>query len=166
MFCGMSKDKSEKKEKKCECKHENKKLKAKEEKVDELTTDLKRLQAEFENFQKRTDKEKEDFQKYASANVISDLLPVIDSLEQGIKHNKEFIAVYEQLNSILAKKGLSKIEVNAGDEFDHDTMECLMQEESKIPEGKVAQVLSTGYMLNDKILRLTKISISKQKEEN
>ena len=105
-------------------------------------------------------------------DMMLELLPVIDSLKQGIKHNEDFVPVYEQLNSILKKNGLSQIEVNVGDEFDHDTMECLMQEESKIKEGKVAQVLSTGYMLKDKILRTTKISISKKienkenKEEN
>jgi molecular chaperone GrpE len=141
----------------CNCEDKNKK-------IEELTADLKRIQAEFENYQKRTEKQNIEFRQYASANIISDLLPVVDSLEQGIKHNKELVLVYEQLLSILNKSGLSKIEVNVGDEFDHENMECLMQEESELAEGKVAQVLLTGYMLKDKILRLAKISISKKKE--
>jgi molecular chaperone GrpE len=157
--------KDEKSTKECSCKNKN-------DKINELTIDLKRIQAEFENYQKRTEKQNADFREYASANIISELLPVVDSLEQGIKHNKELVLVYEQFSSILAKNGLTKIEVNVGDRFDHDKMECLMQEESKIVEGRVAQVLSTGYMLKEKILRPTKISISKKienkesKEEN
>ncbi|MFA5763409.1 MAG: nucleotide exchange factor GrpE [archaeon] len=141
----------------CNCEDKNKK-------IEELTIDLKRIQAEFENYQKRSEKQNMEFRQYASASIISDLLPVVDSLEQGIKHNKELVLVYEQLLSILNKSGLKKIEVNVGDEFDHENMECLMQEESELADGKVAQVLSTGYMLKDKILRLTKISISKKKE--
>jgi len=135
--------------------------------VEELTLDLKRLQAEFENYQKRSQKQNEDFKLFANASLLDDLLPVLDSLEIGIKHNKEFVAVYEQLFSILKKKGLVRIEVNVGDKFDHDIMDCLMQENNpKLKEGTVVQVLSTGYKLNGRILRTTKISINKLNNEN
>jgi molecular chaperone GrpE len=137
------------------------------EKILELTLDLKRLQAEFENYIKRSQKENNEFKEYASANIISDLLPVLDSLEQGIKHNTEFTAVYEQLYSILKKNGLEKIIVNVGDEFDHNTMDCLMQESNELlNEGVVAKVLSTGYKLKGKILRTSKISINKLNSES
>lgn len=136
-------------------------------KIEELTIDLKRLQAEFENYRKRSEKENEDFRKFSNANLIEQLLPVLDSLEQGIKHNKEFTMVYEQLYSILKKNRLLKIEVNVGDDFDHETMDCLMQETNeKLKDGQVTQVLSTGYKINDKILRTTKIAINKLKKEN
>jgi molecular chaperone GrpE len=141
--------------------------KEKDEKIDELTNDLKRLQAEFENYQKRNEKNNQEYKQYATADIITELLPVVDSLEQGIKHDKEFTQVYEQLLSILKKKGLEKIEVNVGDDFNHDIMDCLMQEENKeMEEGKVVNVLSTGYKLNGKILRTTKISINKFQEKN
>ncbi len=137
------------------------------EKIAELTIDLKRLQAEFENYIKRSQRENNEFREYASASIISELLPVLDSLEQGIKHNIEFTAVYEQLYSILKKNGLEKIIVNVGDEFDHNTMDCLMQEsDKKLSEGVVAKVLSTGYKLKGKILRTSKISINKIEEKN
>jgi molecular chaperone GrpE len=140
--------------------------KEKDEKIEELTNDLKRLQAEFENYQKRNDKTNQEYKQYAHADLISELLPVIDSLEQGIKHDKEFTQVYEQLMAVLKKKGLERIEVNVGDDFDHEIMDCLMKEENKeLEEGKVVNVLSTGYKLNGKILRTTKISINKKSEE-
>lgn len=132
-------------------------------KIEELTNDLKRVQAEFENFQKRIDKQNCEFKEFASAKLIEDLLPVLDSLENGIKHNKEFVQVYEQLFSILKKNGLEKIVVNIGDNFDHEIMDCLMQEKNNsFNEGVVVQVLSTGYKLKGKILRTTKISINKK----
>ncbi len=134
-------------------------------KINELVNDIKRLGAEFENYRKRTQKENNEFKELASANLISDLLPVLDSLEMGIKHNKEFVSVYEQVYSILKKNGLEKMHVNVGDEFDHNKMDCLMQESVKdLDEGVVAQVLSTGYMLKGKILRTVKISINKKDE--
>ncbi|MDD3160051.1 MAG: nucleotide exchange factor GrpE [Candidatus ainarchaeum sp.] len=133
----------------------------------DLTESLKRLQAEFENYQKRTEKQNQEYKEFASANLIEQLLPVIDSLEQGIKHTKEFMPVYEQLNSILKKNGLEKINVCVGDEFNHETMECLMQESNKnLGDGVVAQVLSNGYILKGKILRHTKISINKLENNN
>jgi molecular chaperone GrpE len=132
-------------------------------KIQELTDSLKRLQAEFENYQKRTDKQNCEVREFASAKLIDDLLPVVDSLEQGIKHNKEFVLVYEQLLSILKKNGLEKINVNVGDKFDHETMECLMQESKpELKDGVVSQVLSTGYFLKGKILRHTKIGINQK----
>ncbi len=155
--------------KECECEKEksNYICDSKEAKIEELTNDLKRIQADFDNYQKRTEKQNNEFREYASARLIDELLPVLDSLEQGVKHNKDFVQVYEQLFSILKKNGLEKIDMNVGDNFDHDLMDCLMQETNpKLKEGKVAQVLSTGYKLKGKILRTTKISINKLNESS
>jgi len=127
-----------------------------------LTNTLKRLQADFENYQKRTERQNNEFRQFASASIIEQLLPVLDSLEQGMKHSKELVLIHDQLNSILKKNGLEKIVATKGCNFDHDKMECLMQEECKeVEEDKVANVLLTGYTLNGKILRLAKVSIRK-----
>lgn len=156
-----SKSISEKQEGKEASKHE------KDAKIEELTNDLKRLQAEFENYRKRSEKENSEYREYSSANIIEQVLPVLDSLEQGIKHNPDFTQVYEQLYSILKKNGLEKMNVNVGDDFDHDTMDCLMQEcDEKLEEGKVVKVLSMGYKLKGKILRTAKISINKIEKKN
>lgn len=148
--------------------HTNKEKKsrdrAQDEEINELKNTLKRIQAEFENYQKRNERETEEFKKIANAGLIEDLLPVLDTLEHGIIHNKEFASVKEQMESILRKKGLERIEVKKGDDFDHEKMECLMNEEDpKVEEGKVAKVLVNGYMLEGRILRPAKISINKLK---
>jgi molecular chaperone GrpE len=132
-----------------------------ESKVKELTETLQRLQAEFENVQKRNVKQNEEFRVFANAKLIEELLPVLDALEQGVLHNKELVLVYEQLLSILKKNGLQKIQIKEGQMFDHDKMECLLQEKNeKLCDGAIVSVLLTGYLLNGKILRLAKVSVN------
>lgn len=140
-------------------------LRTDELKVKELTETLQRLQAEFENYQKRTTKQNAEFREFASASLMEQLLPVLDSLEQGITHNKEFVHIHEQLYSILKKNGLAKIEVCEGQDFNHETMECLMSEAcEKHKDDSVAKVLLTGYWLNGKVLRHAKVSVVKNKK--
>ncbi len=137
------------------------------EKESELTDALKRLQAEFENYIKRSQKENSEQRIYANAKLVEDLLPVLDALEQGIIHNKEFVAIYEQLIGILKKNGLEKISIKEGQAFEHDEMDCLMQEENeKIKEGNVCKILLSGYKLNGKILRHAKVSVAGKINEN
>jgi molecular chaperone GrpE len=127
----------------------------------EMKETLQRLQAEFENYQKRTQRESVHFQTIANASLMSDLLPVLDTLEHGIIHNKDFVAIKEQLEKILQKKGLQKIVVEKGNDFDHDKMECMLNEHcDDVSEGKVATVLVNGYTLNGRVLRPTKVSIA------
>jgi molecular chaperone GrpE len=133
-------------------------------KIKELTETLQRLQAEFENYQKRTHKNNLEFKEFANASLIEQLLPVLDTLEQGVKHNKEFVLIYEQLYAILKKNGLEKIQVSEGKSFDHEVMDCLMKEDSEFEEDKVVKVLLNGYFLNKKVLRPTKVSISSGKK--
>jgi len=130
-------------------------------KIKELTETLQRLQAEFENFQKRNIKQNEDFKIIANAKLIEDLLPVLDSLEVGMKHSKDLVIVHEQLIGILKKNGVIKIKAEKGNNFDHDKMDCLMQETcANLKEGVVANVLMDGYLLNGKVLRLAKVSVN------
>ncbi len=130
-------------------------------KIKELTESLQRLQAEFENFQKRNAKQNDEFKVFANAKMIEDLLPVLDSLEQGMTHSKDLVIVYEQINGILKKKGLEKIQLKKGMNFDHNEMECLMQEsDPKLALDSVVNVLMQGYKLNGKILRLARVSVN------
>lgn len=135
--------------------------------ITELTDTLKRVQAEFENYQKRAEKENGEFRKYANAKIIEEILPVLDTLEQGIIHNKCFVGVQEQLMQILRRNGLEKIGIREGNDFDHETMECMLKEKNeKTGEGKVARVLLNGYKLNGKVLRHAKVSVNKQEAKN
>lgn len=135
-------------------------------KLDENTNLLQRLQAEFENFKKRTDKEKSDFVKFSTCNIITKLLPILDNFELAIKNKEnkdEFIAgvemIYEQFLQTLQDAGLEKIRAE-GCEFDPYKHEALLQEESE-NDNIVLQELQTGYVLGDKVLRHTKVKIGK-----
>jgi len=146
-------------------KHEQKPWRVKtsgnEEKIKELIETLQRLQAEFENYQKRSEKQTEEFKSFANAKLILELLPVLDSMEHGMKHNEELTHLHEQLFAILKKKGLEVIPVEQGQKFDHDTMECMLSEKnSAVGEDAVASILVTGYTLNGKILRPAKVSVN------
>lgn len=132
-----------------------------ETRIKELTETLQRLQAEFENYQKRSARQNDEYKVFANAKLIEELLPVLDSLEAGMVHNKELVIVHEQIIAILKKNGVEKIKAEKGMNFDHDKMECLMQEKNdKLKDGAVANVLIAGYKLNGKILRLAKVSVN------
>lgn len=138
----------------------------KDAKINELTESLQRLQAEFENFKKRTDKEKQDFCKYAEKELMVELLPVLDNFELALKNtkdNSEFIKgvelIYSQLVSGLEKKGLKIIETQG--KFDPHKHEVLLQEESDKDSGEILEELQKGYQLNETILRTAKVKVSK-----
>ena len=117
-----------------------KKLEEKSSKIEELTDTLKRLQAEFENYKKWNAKEKVDFIKYAHADLIAQMLPVLDSFEIALKNTSDkdkFIEgmkiVYAQLHSMLEAEGLKPIKAT-GEKFDPYKHDVLMKEESDKPE--------------------------------
>ena len=146
--------------------HELKQPEEKTQKIEELTDTLKRLQAEFENFKKRIEKEKTEFVKYAHADIIEKMLPVLDSFEIALKNTNDqekFVEgmkiIYAQLYSILEAEGLKPINA-AGENFDPYKHEVLLKEESDKPEGTILEEFQKGYMLNDKVLRLSKVKIS------
>ncbi|MBI2658893.1 nucleotide exchange factor GrpE [Candidatus Woesearchaeota archaeon] len=143
-----------------------KQLDEKSQKIDELTDTLKRLQAEFENYKKWNTKEKAEFAKYAHADVIAQMLPVLDSFEIALKNTNDkdkFIEgmkiVYAQLHSMLEAEGLRPIKA-AGEKFDPYRHEVLMKEESDKPEETILEEFQKGYMLNDKVLRHSKVKVS------
>ena len=135
-------------------------------KNEKLTDTLKRLQAEFENYKKRIDKEKTEFVKYAHADIIQSMLPVLDSFEIALKNTNDkekFVEgikiIYAQFHSILEAEGLKPIKAN-GEKFDPYKHEVLMKEESDKPEDTILEEFQKGYMLNDKVLRHSKVKIS------
>ena len=127
-----------------------------------------RLFAEFDNFKKRTSKERFEIFKTANAEVMSALIPVLDDFERGMKEiekaeNNELFTgiqlIYNKLNETLRAKGLKSVEVNAGDDFDTDKHEAITQIPAPTEDlkGKIVDVVETGYALNDKIIRYAKV---------
>ena len=139
--------------------------------IEDLTDSLQRLQAEFENYRKRIEKEKEEFVKYAKAELMQKLLPTIDTFEIALKSAKDsekFVKgmemVYAQLVSTLQSEGLKPIEA-AGKKFDPYLHEVMLKEKSDKDDDIVLEELQKGYMLNDKVLRHSKVKISEKAEK-
>ena len=131
-----------------------------------------RLLAEFENFKRRTSKERIELFKTAGQEVIKDLLPSLDDVdraEQVVANAKDLEAVKEgikliseKLKNTLSQKGLKEIECK-GLEFNTDLMEAITEIPAQTEElkGKVVDVLEKGYTLNEKIIRYAKVVIGK-----
>lgn len=136
-------------------------------KIISLTDSLQRTQAEFENYKKRTEITNQENIKYASKEIILTLLPILDNFELAIKHtsdSKEFIKgielVYSQFLDVLESQGLKQIK-SKDEQFDPAKHEALMQEYSKKQKGIILEEFQKGYSLNDKVIRQTKVKVSK-----
>ena len=124
-----------------------------------------RLYSEFENFRRRTAKERIDLITTASREVIEAMLPVMDDFERAIKAgegseaNEGTILIYNKFKNILEGKGLKRMEINAGDEFDddfHDAITQIPAPEKKLA-GKIVDVVEPGYFLGEKVIRFAKV---------
>ena len=137
--------------------------KKKKQDTKEITILLKQVQADFENYQKRTEKEKQDFLEYSSQEMIKELLPILDSFDHALKNtkNKDIEALHNQLWSLLSSKGLEKIKA-LDQKFDPFLHEALMQEASDKEEGTVIEELQAGYRFKDNVIRPTKVKVAKK----
>lgn len=139
--------------------------------LDDLTDTLQRLQAEFENYKKRIARDSIMMMKCANEDLIKELLPVIDNFELALKNAKqkdEFYKgmelIYSQIKELLENNGLKHIQCK-GVKFDPYFHEALMAEESDNEQNMVLDELQKGYMLNDRVIRHSKVKISKKKRQ-
>ncbi len=128
-----------------------------------------RLFAEFENYKKRTSRERIELFKTASQDVMLSLLPVLDDFERALLHaeddkeaehlRKGVLLIYQKLLSTLEKNGLAKIEVAQGDTFNADEHEAITQipAPSDDLKGKIIDVVEKGYKLGEKVIRFPKV---------
>lgn len=128
-----------------------------------------RLFAEFENYKKRTSRERIELFKTASQDVMVSMLPVLDDFERALLHTEDdkeaehlrkgVLLIYQKLLSTLEKNGLTKIEVVQGDTFNADTHEAITQVAAPSDElkGKIIDVIEKGYKLGDKVIRFPKV---------
>jgi len=144
-----------------------------QEELTEANNKYLRLYAEFDNYKRRTSKERIEFLQTAGKEVIGDLLTVLDDFERALKAMedaqditavKEGIElVYQKLKSILSKKGLKEME-SIGKEFNADFQEAITRIPAPSPElaGKVIDEVEKGYFLNDKVLRYAKVVVGSE----
>lgn len=127
-----------------------------------------RLFAEFENYKRRTTKERIELYKTAGQEVIQALLPVVDDFDRALNefkgdkddvHVKGMTLISNKFKETLKSKGLEEMEVKAGDAFDADQHEAITQipAPSKKLKGKIVDVIEKGYKLGDKIIRFPKV---------
>ncbi|OLP16377.1 nucleotide exchange factor GrpE [Leptolyngbya sp. 'hensonii'] len=139
--------------------------------VEERTTQYMRIAADFDNFRKRTQKEKEDQEVQIKCSTISELLPVVDNFERARAHlkpqteqemniHKSYQGVYKQLVECLKRVGVSPMR-SEGKEFDPAYHEAVMRESTdQYPEGTVIEELVRGYLLGERVLRHAMVKVA------
>ncbi|GAA4955267.1 nucleotide exchange factor GrpE [Algibacter agarivorans] len=145
---------------------------------EKLETELKqekdkflRLFAEFENYKRRTSKERIELFSTASEGVMKTLLPVLDDFERALSHidddkeaeelRKGVLLIYNKLVSTLEQKGLKAMKVEKGDVFNADNHEAITQIPAPTDDlkGKIIDIVEKGYLLGDKVIRFPKVVI-------
>jgi molecular chaperone GrpE len=129
-----------------------------------------RVQADFDNFRRRTQKEKEELALYASFKLVGQLLPVLDNFERAMQSGGESFEtnsftkgidmIYRQFSQVLESEGVRKMEA-VGEPFDPELHQAIMQVESEEHEtGIVVEVVQNGYWLKDKVIRPAMVKVS------
>lgn len=143
-----------------------------QEQLEEEKNKYLRLYAEFDNFKKRSIKEREEQRLLANQSLLETLLPVLDDFERAIKELKKeeeqntlkgIELIQQKLIETLEKKGLKKIEVQSGNEFDAELHEAVTQinSPSEDMKGKIIDIIETGYQLGERVIRYPKVVVGK-----
>ena len=138
---------------------------------EELIDTLQRLQAEFENYRKRAQRDQESLVARAHERLVKELLPVLDDLERALEaaeqHEEAKLEegvrlVHRALADALQREGLAEIETNG--KFDPHVHEALLTQPSDAAEGSVIEVLQKGYRLGDRVLRPSRVVVAGPKD--
>jgi molecular chaperone GrpE len=144
--------------------------------LEDRSNQYMRIAADFENFRRRTQKEKEDLELKVKIDTINELLPVVDNFERARSHikpqndgemniHKSYQSVYKQLVDCLKRVGVAPMR-SEGKEFDPNLHEAVMrQPTSEQPEGTVVEELVRGYMMGDRVLRHAMVKVAAPPEE-
>ena len=145
--------------------------------LEERSSQYMRIAADFENYRKRTLKEKEDLELKVKRNTITELLPIVDNFERAraqikpqndgeMAIHKSYQGVYKQLVDCLKRLGVSPMRPE-GQEFDPNEHEAVMREPTdEYPEGTVLEELVRGYFIGDRVLRHAMVKVAAQKEDS
>ena len=134
---------------------------------EDMKTKYLRLAADFQNFKRRTEKEKSDIYAFANEKIVGELLNVIDNFERALALGQEgdsFVEgmslIFKQLQGVLEKAGVKEIEA-LGLDFDPNFHNAVMMEDTdEFESGKVSCVLQKGYMLNNKVIRPSMVKVA------
>ncbi len=134
---------------------------------EDLNNKYLRLMADFQNFKRRTEKEKSDIYAFANEKIVGELLNVIDNFERALEHAPEgdgfadgMKMIFKQLQDVLEKSGVTEIQ-SLGEDFDPNFHNAVMMEDSdEYDSGKVTCVLQKGYLLNNKVVRPAMVKVA------
>jgi molecular chaperone GrpE len=136
---------------------------------DDIHDRLLRKHADFENFRKRAEKEKREYQMFALSDFMYELLTILDNFERAFSHAEEqattdyhkgILLIYRQLKDVLEKKGLKPIQT-VGQTFDPNYHEAITREErDDVPEGTILEEFQKGYFFREKLLRPAMVKVS------
>lgn len=138
--------------------------------INELNDKYLRLSAEFDNYRKRTLREKMDLTKTAGEGILTSILPVVDDFERALKHMGEsdnvealregVVLIYNKFKDYLTQKGVTEIEA-INQPFNTDLHEAITKTPAPSPEmkGKILDCMEKGYILNDKVIRFSKVVV-------
>ena len=140
---------------------------AKDPEEEALNAKYLRLMADFQNYRRRTEKEKNDIYAFANEKIVSELLNVIDNFERALAASAEgdsfaegMKLIFKQLQGVLEKSGVAEIEA-LGQDFDPNFHNAVMMEDStEYESGKVTEVMQKGYMLNNKVVRPSMVKVA------
>ncbi len=145
---------------------DNKPTQTDQDRINELTDALQRLQAEFENYKKYADKEKLHVIKFAKAELMQKLLTIVDTFDIALKsteNQEKFVhgmrILHNQLAKLLEHEGLKPIKAE-NQKLDPHYHEVLLKQPSDKEAGVILEVLQKGYLLHDKVLRYAKVKVS------
>lgn len=143
-----------------------------EQKLGELTLDLQRTRADFENYRKRVESEKAMARASGRVVAITQLLPIIDTLERAIAHTPEELkdnawvagiaGLSRKLDKMLADLNIQKIDARAGTPFNPELHDAVQIDDSDGAHEVVAEELQTGYMLGDDVLRPSMVKVTRK----
>jgi len=139
---------------------------------DQLLDDLKRVDADFDNYRKRAARERVTVYAHANERLVKDLIPILDDLGRALEaagqHEEAKLEegvrlVHRALSDLLTKEGLAEIETEG--KFDPHVHEALLSQPSEHDEGTVIEVVQKGYKLGDKVLRPARVVVAAPREQ-
>ena len=138
----------------------------------ELINDLQRVRADFENYRKRIETEKQGLAELTKAATIIKLLPVVDDIERAIAHLPDELAenkwaqgvtsLLKTLDKHLSELGVSRIDAKPGTRFDHDLHEAVSMDDSSGEHEVIAEELRPGYMLGAQVIRPSMVKVTRK----
>lgn len=143
--------------------------------IKDLKNILQRVQADFDNYRKRSIREKEDFAKYVNTDLILRVLPVLDNFKLALMHQPKEVKtsswaegirhIERQLEQILSDEGLSEIPA-VGQKFNPEFHEAVEEVASEKPPGTITEEILKGYTLSEKVIRHSKVKVSAEMQKS